>query len=348
MFTARLSSPGRNRMKKANQERKKTTGGRSHRRSRHAERGTRNGTSIVMATKNSDSPSSNRYVLVTAARNEEKYIEQTLRSVTAQTVKPIEWVIMSDGSTDRTDEIVSAYAHEYPFVHLSRITDDHPRNFAAQVMAINAGCELLRSSAYDFIGNLDADVRFEPHYFETLLQRFAEDDELGCAGGFICEEHRGEFRSRLANSRSSVAHAVQFFRRECFEQVCPYMALRYGGPDWVAEVRARQKGWKVKSFADLPVNHLRPTAGAEGLLRGRVRQGRMDYSVGSLFVFELLKCARRVNESPRVVGSMLRFYGYVSSCVRRDPRLLGDEIVESLRQEQTQRLRDLLRQGQRE
>ena len=168
-------------MSQANLKRTKTTGGRSHRRSLHAEWGTSNGTPIVMATMNSDRPSSNRYVLVTAARNEEKYIEQTLRSVTAQTVKPIEWVIMSDGSTDRTDEIVSAYASEHPFVRLSRITDDHPRNFAAQVMAINAGCEQLRTSAYDFIGNLDADVRFEPRYFETLLQRFAEDDEIGRA-----------------------------------------------------------------------------------------------------------------------------------------------------------------------
>ena len=301
-----------------------------------------------MAATNPNRPSPNRYVLVTAARNEEKYIEQTLQSVTAQTVKPLGWVIMSDGSTDRTDEIVSAYANEYPFVRLSRITDDHPRNFAAQVMAINAGCELLQSSAYDFIGNLDADVRFEPHYFETLLRRFAEDDELGCAGGFIFEEQGGVFRSRVANSRSSVAHAVQLFRRACFEEAGPYVALRYGGPDWVAEVRARQKGWKVESFPDLQVNHLRPTAAAEGLLRGRVRQGRMDYSLGSVLLFELLKCVRRVNESPRVVGSMLRFYGYVSSCVRRDPRLLGDEIVQNLRQEQIQRLRGLLRLGLRD
>lgn len=301
-----------------------------------------------MGVENLHCPSSNRYVLVTAARNEEKYIEQTLQSVAAQTVKPLKWVIMSDGSTDRTDEIVCAYARENPFLHLSRITDDHSRNFAAQVTAINAGCEMLQGLTYDFFGNLDADVRFGPRYFETLLQRFADDDQLGCAGGFIYEEQRGEFRSRPANNQSSVAHAVQMFRRACFEEVGPYMALRYGGPDWVAEIRARQKGWKVESFPDLPVEHLRPTAGAEGVFRGRVRQGRMDYSVGSLLLFELLKCARRMNESPRVVGSVLRLYGYLSSYLRSDPRLLGDDLVHYLRYEQTQRLRDLLRQGLRE
>lgn len=284
------------------------------------------------------------YALVTAARNEEKYIEQTIRSVVEQTVRPLKWVIVSDGSTDRTDDIVSAYAAQYPFIVLNRITDDHPRNFAAQVNAINAGCELLKSTPFDFIGNLDADVYFGPQYYQRLLQRFAADEALGCAGGFIFEEQRGVFRSRPANSRLSVAHAVQLFRRKCFGEVGPYVALRYGGPDWVAEVRARQKGWKVESFPDLQVNHLRPTAGAEGLWRGRVRQGRMDYSLGSLFTFELLKCARRVNESPRLVGSALRLYGYLSSCLRGEPKLLGDELMNYLRQEQTQRIRTLLRQ----
>jgi hypothetical protein len=252
---------------------------------------------------------------------------------------------MSDGSTDRTDEIVASYARQYPFIHLNRTTDEHPRNFAAQVRAINAGCETLKATAYEFIGNLDADVCFEPQYYETLLQRFDVDEELGCAGGLIFEEHRGVFRSRPANSRSSVAHAVQFFRRACFEDAGPYMALPYGGPDWVAEVRARQKGWKVESFSDLPVHHLRPTAGAEGLLRGRVRQGRMDYSVGSLFMFEVLKCARRLNETPRVLGAVLRFYGYLSSYVRGDPRPLGDDFIGYLQQEQAQRLCGLLQPG---
>lgn len=306
--------------------------------------GTHNGTTKAMEP---TSRLSSKYVLVTAARNEEKYIEQTLQAVTAQTATPARWVIMSDGSTDRTDEIVSAYAAQFPFVHLHRMTDDHPRNFAAQVMAINAGCALLQGLEYDFIGNLDADVRFAPEYFETLLRRFVDDGRLGCAGGFITEARRGEFQSRPANSRSSVAHAVQFFRRACFEEVGPYVPLRYGGPDWVAEVRARQKGWKVESFPDLPVEHLRPTAGAEGVLRGRIRQGRMDHSVGSLFLFELLKCARRLNESPRVVGSMLRFYGYVSSLVGRDSLLLGDDFMNYLRQEQGQRVRDLLRSRSR-
>src|ERR1022692_4850163 len=100
----------------------------------------------------------NFYVLVTAAYNEGGFIENTIRSVISQEVPPARWVIVSDGSTDNTDEIVKRYAAQYDFIQLYRITEDHPRNFAAQVNAINAGIAQLSGAEYEFIGNMDADV----------------------------------------------------------------------------------------------------------------------------------------------------------------------------------------------
>ncbi len=290
----------------------------------------------------SQSSATGSYVLVTAAYNEEKHIERTIQSVIAQTVLPRKWVIVSDGSTDRTDEIVQRYAQANPFITLSRITEEHPRNCSAQVTAINHGCDLLKGSEFDFIGNIDADISFEPTYYETLLKRFACDAELGCAGGFICEEDKGVFQDRLSNSTASVAHAVQLFRRACFEVAGPYQVMKFGGPDWVAEVRARQFGWKVVSFPDLKVHHFRPTASAGGILRGRIRQGRMDHAMGSLALFECLKCLRRLNESPRLLGALLRFSGFVVAHLRREPRLVPDDFVAFLRQEQLQRLRGVI------
>jgi GT2 family glycosyltransferase len=99
------------------------------------------------------------YALVTAAYNEEAYLEQTILSVSRQTILPEKWIIVSDGSTDQTDEIVRRYAEGCSFIDLYRITEEHPRNFAAQVNAINTGISRLDRSAYDFIGNLDADAR---------------------------------------------------------------------------------------------------------------------------------------------------------------------------------------------
>jgi glycosyltransferase involved in cell wall biosynthesis len=291
---------------------------------------------------NSHCPAPGSYVIVTAAYNEEKFIHRTIQSVVAQTVHPLRWIIVSDASTDRTDEIVLDYVRQYPFIVLHRITEEHPRNFTAQVFAINTGFRLLEALDFDFIGNLDADIRFGPDYFERLLEAFIRDSNLGLAGGSIQEQKNGVFQNRLGTSPSSVAHAVQLFRRSCFDSVRPYVPMAYGGPDWIAEVRARQFGWKVKTLPDLPVHHYRPTAGAEGILRGRLRQGRMDHSVGSLFLFEILKCGRRLRESPHVLGAAVRFYGYWSSCLRRAPLLAPDDFVDFLRREQRQRLKDLL------
>ena len=135
-----------------------------------------------------------QYVLVTAAYNEEENIEKTIRSVLSQTLLPIRWVIVSDGSVDRTDEIINGYAEKNDFIRFLRVTRAPGRSFGSKVRALQAGTELLQGTAAAFIGNLDADVSLEPSYFEDLIARFHGRPTLGVAGGFVCEEAAGEFR----------------------------------------------------------------------------------------------------------------------------------------------------------
>ncbi len=113
------------------------------------------------------------YVLVTAARNEAAFIERTLGAVVGQTVKPLRWVIVSDGSTDGTDDIVSRYAQRHPWIQLIRTPERHERTFAGKARAFNLGWETTKDLAYEAIGNLDADVSFAPEYFAFLLERLA-------------------------------------------------------------------------------------------------------------------------------------------------------------------------------
>lgn len=280
-----------------------------------------------------------KYVLVTAAYNEEAYIERTIQSVATQTVLPERWAIVSDGSTDRTDEIVNNYAARYPFIQLVRITEEHARNFAAQVFAINYGCKQLQGLDFQFLGNVDSDVSFEPTYFGELLKRFEKEAKLGLAGGYIYEERDGEFQVRSMNSERSVAHAVQLFRRECFEAIGGYLALPHGGPDWYAQVCARMQGWQVRAFPDLPVRHYRTTGGADRPFSGLLRQGRMDYSLGSYPPFELLKLVRRFRSKPYVIGSLVRLYGFLSGYVRREKRPVSEEFVHYLQHEERSRVR---------
>lgn len=291
------------------------------------------------------SPFSTSYVLVTAAYNEGKLIEDTIRSIVSQTLPPTLWVIVSDGSTDRTDEIVKRYAAQYPFVRLDRITEDHPRNFAAQVNAINRGLAQVASVDYAFVGNMDADITLEPDYFARLLDKFRQDSTLGLGGGAICERcPDGEFRPRGNNRSFSVAHACQLFRRECFEAIGGgYRCLPYGGPDTYAEALARMKGWRVHSFSDLKVYHHRPTGSAGGVLRGWFRQGKMDYSLGTLPLFELLKLAKRLRAKPLVIGALARLAGFLDCYLRREPRAVPDDFLQHFRSEQRQRLANLFR-----
>ena len=278
------------------------------------------------------------YVLVTAAWNEEAYIREPLRSVVAQILPPRKWVIVSDASTDGTDEIVREYAKRYPFIQLYRMPERHKRNWAAQVDSINAGCEQLRGLPFDFVGNLDADISLEPDYFERLIGRFEQDPRLGLAGGSIYEEHGGKFEPRLLNRVTSVAHGVQFFRRDCFQAFGGYLPLPYGGPDWHAEVTARMNGWAVRSFPDLHVFHHRPSGTAEGRLRSWYRQGLMDYSLGSHPAFEIAKISVRLRGRPPVVGALVRLSAFTIASIRRMPRPVSNQFIRFLRAEQMARL----------
>lgn len=283
-----------------------------------------------------------KYVLLTAAFNEEAHIGRTIESVAGQSLLPQRWVIVSDCSTDRTDEIVQGYAAKYPFIRFIRIVEKHGRNFGAQVIAIQRGFEQLRDVDYDFISNLDADLSFEPAYYDKLLRKFDEDPKLGLAGGFIFEKAQdGVFRSRPLNSEDSVGHAVQMLRRECYESIGGWVAMPYGGQDWVALVTAQMHGWRIRAFRDLPVFHHRPTGGADRRVRNLFREGRMDYSLGSYPPFEMLKLVRRLPFKPYVWGSLVRLSGFLWGYWLREERSVSQEFVQFLRSEQKNKLRRL-------
>lgn len=284
----------------------------------------------------------NSYVLVTAAYNEERYIGKTLQAVLTQTVLPTKWIIVNDGSTDRTEEIVHTYAKRHSFIELYRVTEEHPRNLTAQVNAINKGFSQLKGTDYDFIGNLDADISFEPTYFERLLEKFKEDPHLALGGGFIYEERGGKFQNRRSNTASSVAHAVQMFRREGLETLGGYRAFTWAGADWHAEVSLRMKGWHVQAFPELRAFHHRPTGKGFGLLRYWYRIGLMDFYMGTHPVFEVFKIVRRFQEKPYVLGGVIRLSAFVWAYCSRKARQVPDEFVTFLRREQMERLRSRL------
>ncbi len=289
-----------------------------------------------------------KYVLMTAAYNEEENIGKMIESMLAQTRLPERWVIVSDGSQDRTDEIVGEYQRQHEFIHFLKMARQPGRSFGSKVMALRSAAGRFDGVEFDFIGNLDADITLKPTYFESLLNRFELNSQLGIAGGFVHDKAGGAFQSRRSNRTYSVAHAAQLVRRECYEQFGGYAVLEYGGEDWHAQTSARMNGWEAEAFPDLPVFHHRRTGEADNLVRHKFRQGRMDYALGSGCVFETLKCLERIPEKPLFVGGVARLSGFWLSWLRRERKPVSAEFVAYLRNEQRSKLKAIFGRGQRQ
>ncbi len=277
------------------------------------------------------------YVLLTAAHNEQAFIERTIASVLAQTVLPLRWVIVSDGSTDKTDETVESYASQHQFISFLKLTRPPGRSFGSKGLALEKGCKLLEGVCYGFIGNLDADVVLEPSYFETLVSYFEREPQLGMAAGFIYEEEDGAYRNRVSTV-DSVPHAAQLVRRECYEAIRGYAVFKYGGEDWYAQQCAKMKGWKAEAIPSLKVFHERHTGSAGSRLKHQFRLGRLDYSFGSDPTFEFIKCAVRIAEKPLLLGAITRFCGFSWSGLVNEDRPVSQEFIKFLRKEQRTKL----------
>lgn len=282
------------------------------------------------------------YVLITPARNEAQFIEQTINSMLSQTVLPLKWVIVSDGSTDGTDEIVSKYLRDHSWMELVRMPERSERHFAGKVYAFNAGYARVKQLDYDVIGNLDGDITFDPDYIWMLLSKFAENPRLGVAGTPY-EERNSQYDYRFA-SIEHVPGACQLFRRKCFEEIGGYSPVKGGTIDSIATMSARMKGWETRAFTDKLCRHHRESGTAQGnSLTARFRRGEKAYAVGNHPLWEMFRAVYQMTRRPYIVGGMALLAGYMWSMIRRPERPVPAELVAFQRQEQMQRLRQLLK-----
>lgn len=278
------------------------------------------------------------YILITAAKNEEAYIEKTIQSVLDQTILPIKWVIVSDGSTDRTEEIVSQYALKYDFIELVSTDSVQQRNFKSKVRAITANYERVKNIPHDYVGILDADVSFDAHYYGSIMEKFKQNPKLGIAGGILFDRHKGKYIKQGISTDWSVSGPIQMFRRGCYEQVGGYIPVQ-SGEDSVAEVMARMRGWKVKTFTDVLVFHHRPTGGEkDSFWKILFNQGINDYLLGYHFAFFFARCISRVTMKPYILGSLAMLCGYCWTWMHGTKRQVSSEFVQYRRKEQMQRL----------
>jgi len=282
------------------------------------------------------------YVIITPAHNEEAFIEKTICSMINQTVRPLKWIVVNDNSTDRTGEIAEQYAKQYDFLQLVNLTRSGGRHFGNKVRAFNYGLIEAQRYDYQYIGNLDADISLNKDYFEKILSKLDSCSDLGIVGGMVSTCIGEKFVSQEV-ALDSVAGAVQLFRRECFEQIGGYLALPQGGIDAAAEIMARMKGWKTRTFADLRVfEHRRTGTATARPLASKVKDGQRFQSLGYDFLFLSLRCVYRLMDRPRIIGSVATIYGYFKGIIKETPVVLSPNVVQYLRAEQRAKLRGYL------
>jgi len=283
-----------------------------------------------------------KHVLITPARNEEENIERVIGSVVSQSLPPLRWIIVSDGSTDRTDEIVNRYLQANPWIELLRMPQHADRQFAAKVNCFNAGYERVRALDYDIVGNLDADLSFDPNYFAFLISKFEHDRELGVAGTPFVED--GVHYDYRYTNIEHVSGACQLFRRKCFEDIGGYIPIKGGGIDFVAVTTARMKGWKTCTFTEKTcLHHRKMGTGNTSALMTSFRQGTKDYFLGNHPFWEIFRTSYQMTRTPLIIGGALIMAGFVWAAATGMQKPISTELERFIRAEQMRRLKDLVK-----
>jgi glycosyltransferase involved in cell wall biosynthesis len=278
------------------------------------------------------------YVVVTPVRDELRHIPHTLRTMQAQTHLPLRWVIVDDGSTDGTSEILAAATAGLSWITVIDTGSRARALGSAEVVAFQRGLETLPESLpWDFVVKLDGDVALAPDYFERLLARMDADPSWGIASGVYCEEDAQGHWAPVGMPAYHAAGASKVVRRACFRQIGGFVARK--GWDTVDEIRAGLAGWRTGHFAELQFRHLKPEGAAMGSLATHRFHGEIYYETGGGAGFLLLKSMHRaLTARPRLLGGAAMLWGYLASVLKGRERLVTDAEARFYRSLLRQRL----------
>ncbi|SRR6266576_5012228 len=281
-------------------------------------------------------PRNVKYLVISPVRDEEEHLPSTIESMAAQTIRPAEWVVVNDGSTDKTGLILEEAAKKYLWIRpLHRVNRGFRKSGGGVVEAFNDGYEAATLRERDFIVKLDGDLSFAPDYFEKCFAHFEEDPQLGVDGGVIVHIFNGQ-RQVETNPAFHVRGATKIYRQACWDAIGGF----WPAPGWdtMDEVKASMLGWKTRSFPDLELEHQRVTGAADGAWANLVKNGRANYICGYHPLFMLSKCLVRLPQKPFLVGSLALFYGFLSGYLEGIPQVDDSKTIKYLRRKQINRL----------
>ncbi|WP_417550284.1 glycosyltransferase family 2 protein [Methylophaga sp.] len=279
------------------------------------------------------------YLLVSPCRNESAYMRITLDSVVNQTVQPDLWVIVDDGSTDQTPNILAEYAERYPFIKIiTRENRGHRSVGPGVIEAFYHGYDQVDVSQFDYVCKFDLDLDLPPKYFEILIGRMQQNPRIGTCSGkaYFRDKKTGELISEKCGDEMSVG-MTKFYRRTCFEAIGGF--VRQVMWDGIDCHKCRQMGWIAVSWdePDLRFIHLRPMGSSQqGIFTGRMRHGFGQYFMGTGLTYMTASSVFRMLHPPYVLGGAAMWWGYVKSMLQRKPRFEDKALVKFINNYQWQ------------
>jgi len=279
-----------------------------------------------------------KYIVISPVRNEACLLPNTIRCMVNQSIRPAQWILVNDGSTDATSAIINAAAAQHRWIEPIHRQDRGFRKAGGGVMeAFYEGYNSIRYNDWQFLVKFDGDLSFSANYFEQCLVHFAVDPKLGIGGGTICDQINGalEPESKI-DPTFHVRGATKIYRRACWEQIGELP--RAPGWDTIDEVKANMLGWTTRTFSNLKLVHHRPTGAAYGRWNDLLKNGRGSYFAGYHPLFMLLKCTRRLFERPYLMGGCALWLGFLDGYLKRAPQIPDKAVICYFRSQQMNRL----------
>ena len=277
-----------------------------------------------------------KYTIVSPVKNESAHIEHTLKSVIKQTVLPMEWVIVDDGSTDNTLQIIQDFASKHEWIRVvENKTHDEARSGGSKVVrAFNRGFSTIDDHSYDFIVKLDGDLKLPENYFETVIETFIQNPKVGICGGYILNKV-GDDLIKEIEIDYHVRGAFKSVRKTCFDEIGGFKEI--WNWDGVDQMEAMMRGWETKVFG-LPVIHFRPTSTAYNPYRFHFKDGRFAYRLRVNFSLLLLRMGGRIKKRPFLISALIYFLGYIYAMIRREEFIVGNDVGDFTNKFHTKRI----------
>lgn len=276
-----------------------------------------------------------RYYVITPAKNEEKFITFTLDSMVNQLLKPVKWIIVDDGSTDKTKEIVERYQKDHKWIEIVTIENKgEQKTYGSKVIrAFNAGYKLVKNEPYDFIVKLDADLSFPPNYFSDIAEAFEKNPRLGICGGFIVEKE-SDFVTK-SSRYPRVQGAVKAVRGQCFKEIDGFMEAN--GWDGLDLLKAMYLKWEIGNVP-IKVLHHRIEASGYRSLKFFQSNGYTHYMQGNDLFLTFVRGVFMLREKPFFIVSLNYVKGYFQGMFSGEPKYVDKDLAKFIRKYHYKRL----------